>query len=102
MSDGNRGDKGHQHYEHVSVAKLKKTRKTRHHDFIAKVMEDLKALPTGSAVKVPLKSTQGASLPELRSAIHWASVRSKTKLATSSDDKNFYIWNAEERPARDS
>lgn len=101
VSDGKRGNKEHPHYKRVSVAELKKTRKTRHHNFIVKVMEDLKTLPIGSAVKVPLESTQDASLPELRSAIHWAAVRSKIKLATSSDDENFYIWKVQERPEKD-
>jgi hypothetical protein len=92
VNHGKRGDRVHPNYEHVFVAKLKKTRKARHHDFIVKVMEDLRTLPTGSAVKVPLESAQDASVPELRSAIHWAAVRSKIKLATSSDDENFYVW----------
>jgi hypothetical protein len=78
------------HYEQVPTHSVKGHRKGKHHDLIQRVLEDLTSLPAGSAIKIPLKSTDGVSLENLRSAVHRAT--KKMDVGTSSDGENLYIW----------
>lgn len=77
-------------YEQVPTDSVKGHRKGKHHDLIRRVLEDLQFLPDGSAMKIPLKSTDGVTLENLRSAIHRAT--KKLKVETSSDSGHLYIW----------
>jgi len=79
-------------YERVLVAGVKGHRRGKHHDLIGGIVDDLQSLPTGSAIKVPLDSTDGVTLANLRSALHRAAAALKLELETSSDDGHFYIW----------
>ena len=47
------------HYEQVPKDSVKGHRKGKHHDLVRCILEDLKFLPDGSAIKIPLKSTDG-------------------------------------------
>jgi hypothetical protein len=78
------------HYEQVPTHSVKGHRKGKHHDLIQRVLDDLQFLPTGSAIKIPLKSTDGVTLENLRSAVHRAT--KKMDVETSSDGENLYIW----------
>jgi hypothetical protein len=77
-------------YEQVPTNSVKGHRKGKHHDLVQRVLEDLEFLPDGSAIKIPLKSTDGVTLENLRSAVHRAT--KKLDVETSSDNENLYIW----------
>ena len=77
-------------YEQVPTNTVKGHRKGKHHDLVGRILEDLEFLPEGSAIKIPLKSTDGVTLENLRSAVHRAT--KKMDVETSSDAGNLYIW----------
>ncbi len=81
------------HYEQVPTNTVKGRRKGKHHDMVRRILEDLEFLPAGSAIKIPLKSTDGVTLENLRSAVHRAT--KKQNVETSSDNENLYIWKGE-------
>lgn len=79
-------------YERVLISGVKGHRRGKHRELIGGIVEDLKTLPAGSAIRVPLDSTDGVTLANLRSALHRAAATLKLDLETSSDDGSFYIW----------
>jgi len=85
---------GPQNYESVPTSELKKSRKGKHHDLMRKIMEDLRQSPPGFAVKIPLSSTEGVPVLNLRSVIVRTAAKEKIRVATSSDDEHFYVWRA--------
>jgi hypothetical protein len=85
-------EKGFPNYSRVPVNTLKKSRKGKHHDLIVGIMEDLRAVERGFAVKIPLASTDNVSALKLRAAITRAAAKEKIQIATSADDENFYVW----------
>jgi len=86
------GGKGFSHYLSVPVNTLRKSRKGKHHALIAGIMEDLRGLEKGFAVKIPLTSTDGVSVLNLRAAITRAAAKEDIHIATSADEENFYVW----------
>jgi hypothetical protein len=80
-------------YEQVPTESVKGHRKGKHHGLVQRILEDLESLPGGSAIKIPLKSTDGVTLENLRSAVHRAT--KKLDVETSSDNENLYIWRGE-------
>jgi len=84
--------KGLPNYSSVPVNTLKKSRKGKHHGLIAGIMDDLRGVEKGFAVKIPLVSTDGVSVLNLRSAISRAAAKEDIHIATSADDENFYVW----------
>lgn len=62
-----------------------------------KVLEDLRKSEAGFAVEIPLTATAGVNILNLRSAIIRAAAKEGIQVNTSSDDKNFYVWNAQSR-----
>jgi len=87
-SDGKRFS----NYSSVPVNTLKKSRKGKHHGLIAGIMEDLRGLEKGFAVKIPLAGTDGVSVLNLRSAITRAAAKEDIHIATSADEENLYVW----------
>ena len=59
---------------------------------MAKILDDLRVLTAGSAIKIPLKGVSGVSVAKLRAAINRATAATGAKISTSSDAENFYIW----------
>ena len=78
------------HYEQVPTSSVKGHRKGKHHEMTQRILEDLEFLPDGSAIKIPLKATDGVTLENLRSAVHRAT--KKMNVETSSDGENLFIW----------
>ena len=85
--------KGYPNYGRIPIKGLKKSRKGKHHDLLAKIMEDLREVPLGFAVQIPLSSI-GVPILNLRSAIVRVSAKEGMAVSTSSDDQNFYVWKA--------
>lgn len=81
-------------YGRAAIAGLKKSRKGKHHELLAKIMEDLRTSAPGYAVQIPLSAIGGVSILNLRSAIVRAAAKEEICVATSSDDQNFYVWKA--------
>lgn len=79
-------------YGRTPIAQLKKSRKGKHHNLLLKIMEDLHKSQTGFAVTIPLRTIGGVSVLNLRSAIVRAASKARIRVATSSDDENFYVW----------
>jgi hypothetical protein len=79
-------------YSRVLVSTLKKSRKGKHHDLILGIMEDLRGLKPGFAVKIPFANTDGVPALNLRSAITRAAAKEDIHIATASDEQNFYVW----------
>ena len=82
-------------YGRVAIAGLKKSRKGKHHELLAKIMEDLRTSPPGFAVRIPLSSTDNIPVLNLRSAIVRAAAKEGLTVSTSSDDEHFYVWKAQ-------
>jgi hypothetical protein len=85
---------GHPNFGRAPIAGLKKSRKGKHHDLLRRIMEDLRKSAPGFAVQIPLAATN-IPLLNLRSAIIRVAAKEQIKIATSSDDENFYVWKAQ-------
>jgi hypothetical protein len=79
-------------YREVKVAGLDRGRRGKHYDLIVGVLQQLKTLPPGSAMEIPLAGVGGIGLANLRSAVHRASTSHGLEIETLADEKNFYVW----------
>ena len=79
-------------YDRVILADIRRTRRGKHHDLLGGIFQDLESLPEGSAIRIPLSEVDGATLANLRSAVHRASTARGLDIETLSDEDNFYIW----------
>lgn len=93
-SKRSKGEERFPNYERVRVDTLNKSRKGKHHDLVKGIMEDLRKIESGFAVKVPLASTDGVSVVNLRSAIMRAAAKEDIAVGTSADESHFYLWKA--------
>jgi hypothetical protein len=85
-------DKQNVVYETVRVADLRVGRRGKHHELLMGILTNLKKLPAGSALVVPLDSIGEVPLANLRSAVSRAAKTRQLSLETYSDEKNFYLW----------
>src|SRR6202030_2161726 len=91
--DPKAGDKSSElKYRQVKVDGLDRGRRGKHHDLILGVLQQLKTLPPGSAMEIPLTDVGGIGLANLRSAVHRASTSHGLEIETLADEKNFYVW----------
>jgi hypothetical protein len=79
-------------YRSVKIASLGNRRRGKHHHLIGGIMQELKALRTGSALVIPLADVGGVELANLRSAVHRDAASQNLRIETQSDNKNFYVW----------
>ena len=79
-------------YRQVKINGLDKTRRGKHYDLVLGILEQLKTLPPGSAMEIPLADVGGIGLANLRSAVHRASTSHGLEIETLADKKNFYVW----------
>ena len=79
-------------YRQVKIAGLDKTRRGKHYDLVLGILQQLKTLPPGSAMEIPLTDVGGIGLANLRSAVHRASSSHGLEIETLADEKNFYVW----------
>ncbi len=85
------GTRQRKNFKTLSQNDLPNGRKGKHHPLVLKVLNDLESLSSGRAMKIPLADFAG-SVAEIRSAINRATSKHDIEVATSSDDKFFYVW----------
>jgi hypothetical protein len=79
-------------YRQVKIDGLDRGRRGKHFDLIQGILQQLKTVPPGSAMEIPLAEVGGIGLPNLRSAVHRAATSHGLEIETLADDKNFYVW----------
>ena len=79
-------------YRQVKVAGLGRGRRGKHYDLVLGVLQQLKTLPPGSAMEIPLADVGGIGLANLRAAVHRASNSHGLEIETLADEKNLYVW----------
>ncbi len=78
-------------YESIPQVDLPSGRKGKHHSMLVRVLENLKRLEDGRAIRIPLADCEG-SVADIRAAIFRATNKQRLEIATSSDDEFFYVW----------
>jgi hypothetical protein len=79
-------------FERVTLSELRQGRRGKHNELITRILGDLASLPEGEALKIPLSEIKEISVAKLRSAVARATFSRGLKIATYSDDANFYLW----------
>jgi hypothetical protein len=81
-------------YNRVDITSLRQGRRGKHHDLVHGIIHELKLLPTGSALEIPLANVGGIGLANLRSAVHRAATSDSLSIETVVNEENFYVWKA--------
>lgn len=79
-------------YERVDLETLRRGRRGKHHEMLETILSDLKTLPTGSAIKIPMAEFGKVSVSRLRSAINRATRSRDIHISTHFDGEFFFIW----------
>src|SRR5215470_5742306 len=79
-------------YNRVDISSLYQGRRGKHHDLVQGILRELKLLPTGSALEIPLADVGGIGLANLRSAVHRAATSEGVAIETVAEEENFYVW----------
>jgi len=79
-------------YRQVDIDGLDKGRRGKHHNLVLGILQELKGLPPGAAMEIPLADVGGIGLANLRSAVHRAATANSLEIETLADEKNFYVW----------
>ena len=79
-------------YRQVKIDGLDRGRRGKHYDLVLGILQQLRTLPPGSAMEIPLADVGGIGLANLRSAVHRASTSDGLEIETLADEKNFYVW----------
>jgi heme-degrading monooxygenase HmoA len=87
-------------YETVSLSDLRQGRLGKHHELVENILKQVKALPEGQAIKIPLDSVNGLSKANLRSALTRAASSRAMPVSTYSDRDHFYAWNRTKETAQ--
>ncbi len=56
-------------YRQVKINELDKTRRGKHYDLVLGILQQLRTLPPGSAMEIPLAEVGGIGLANLRSTV---------------------------------
>jgi hypothetical protein len=78
-------------YRQVALSSLRKGRRGKHHDLVEGILEELDAVPEGSALEIPLDGA-GIGLANVRSAVHRGAATKGIEIETLADGKNFYVF----------
>ena len=81
-------------YNRVDISSLHQGRRGKHYDLVQGILRELKVLPGGSALEIPLANVGGIGLANLRSAVHRAASSENLVIETVANDENFYVWKA--------
>jgi hypothetical protein len=93
---GNNGNNGKAHqplnFANKLITSIPHGRKGKHNLIVAKILADLDRLDMETAILVPLDGLNGEKMENVRSALNRATKQKKISVATSTDDKYFYVW----------
>jgi len=78
-------------YRHVELSSLRKGRRGKHHELVERILQELEAVPSGSALQVPLADVE-IGLANVRSAVHRGAILKGLEIETLADEKNFYVF----------
>ncbi|HLJ28383.1 MAG TPA: hypothetical protein VKY85_16850 [Candidatus Angelobacter sp.] len=79
-------------FVHRLISSVPRGRKGKHNEIVAKILTDLERLDMETAILVPLDSLNGEKMENVRSALNRATREKEISVATSADDKYFYVW----------
>ena len=74
------------------IASIPHGRKGKHNVIVAKILSDLDRVDMETAILVPLGDLRGEKMANVRSALNRATRQKKISVATSADDRYFYVW----------
>lgn len=101
---GNNGNNGNTqqplNFAKKLIASIPHGRKGKHNVIVAKILADLDRLDMETAILVPLDGLNGEKMENVRSALNRATKQKKISVATSTDDKYFYIWRTESKKSQ--
>jgi len=93
---GNNGNNGKApqplNFANRLIASIPRGRKGKHNLIVAKILADLDRLDMETAILVPLDGLNGEKMENVRSALNRATKQKKIPVATTTDDKYFYVW----------
>ena len=78
-------------YATTFIVDVPHSRTGKHNALMAGILDDLKDLAPGSAMKIPIKGL-GFTVEKIRSALNRATTKSDISVATASDKEYLYIW----------
>jgi hypothetical protein len=78
-------------YRQVQLSSLSKGRRGKHHDLVEGILQELDAVPVGSALEIPLEGVD-IGLANVRSAVHRGAAAKGLEIETLADQKNFYVF----------
>ncbi len=79
-------------FKTMAQADVPQGRNGKHKQIVTQILSDLDQVPTGAALKVPLKDLI-ESKAKVRSALNRATRKAGRNVATASDDSFLYVWN---------
>jgi len=74
------------------IASIPHGRRGKHNLIVASILADLDRLDMDTAILVPLDGLNGEKMENVRSALNRATKQNGISVATSTDDKFFYVW----------
>jgi hypothetical protein len=95
------GDKSQQsrNFANKLISSIPHGRKGKHNQIVASILADLDRLDMETAILVPLDGLNGEKMENVRSALNRATKQNGISVATSTDEKFFYVWRT---PAKES
>ncbi len=102
--NGNNGSNGKVqqplNFANKLIASIPHGRKGKHNSIVAKILADLDRLDLETAILVPLDGLNGEKMENVRSALNRATKQKRLSVATSTDDKYFYVWRTEPKSSQ--
>jgi hypothetical protein len=81
-----------QHFESIERSAVPTSRKSKHYEIVEKILQDVGGLKGKRALRIPRTLLGEAKIEHIRAALSRAAAKSDINLATSADQKYFYVW----------